>query len=308
VLDIGGVPLLLRGTTADGAAALEQLFGGLPATPEAPRGQVVYGRRRVAVPRRPPDESYADLDVWHEGRELYLASEHHRLAARADATDAVIAGAGGSVLGLRRMLQPVFTHLLAWQGHYVLHAAAVRREGAGYLVLGESGQGKSTLALAALEHGWDVLADDLVSVSETGGEVVLRGVPKPLALPGDLEARALSGATGIDGDWRNRRHLAADRLDRRAVPLAAVVVVAHGQTPASAVRTLDASDVTRLVFSAFMSTPDALLLRRYFGVGAAVARAPVREVRHGSDPTTRLVEAARALEIVHAGVQEGRGQ
>jgi hypothetical protein len=197
---------------------------------------------------------------------------------------------------MRRMLHPIFTHVLAWHGIYVLHGAAMRSGDTGLFALGQTGQGKSTLVLAAMEHGWDVLADDLVAVRvDAGGEVTLRGVPKPLTLPSDVEAVALDGAEHLDWDWRSRRRLPPDRLDRRAVRLDGIVIVSHGTGRRASLRLTAAHDLTELLFSSFMSTPDAPLLRRFFPVGAAIARRPAWTLGHSTDPEMRLEEAAAAL-------------
>jgi len=172
--------------------------------------------------------------------------------------------------------------------------------------VGDTGQGKSTLALAALEHGWHVLADDLVAIaSGDDGDLVARGVPKPLAVPGDLDAAASAGAEHLAGDWRQRRHLPADRLDPRPARLAAVVVAGHGHGKDATIEMVSSTDLTPLLFSSFMSTPDPLLLRRFFPVGAALARLPLRRLRHSAEPSARLAAAARAMDELD---REVRGQ
>jgi hypothetical protein len=50
------------------------------------------------------------------------------------------------------------------QGLVPLHAACVARDGAGVLLIGRSGTGKSTLVLHALLHGLELLAEDSVLV------------------------------------------------------------------------------------------------------------------------------------------------
>jgi hypothetical protein len=46
-----------------------------------------------------------------------------------------------------------------------LHAAAVAKDGKAILVLGESGQGKSTISTKLVDHGWRLLSDDNAPVS-----------------------------------------------------------------------------------------------------------------------------------------------
>jgi len=65
-----------------------------------------------------------------------------------------------------------------------LHASCVAREGAGILLLGRSGSGKSDLALRLLGRGFTLVADDRVVVRDG----IVRPVP---ALAGLLEVRGL---------------------------------------------------------------------------------------------------------------------
>jgi HPr kinase/phosphorylase len=64
------------------------------------------------------------------------------------------------------------------------HGSCVARDGAGVLLLGSSGAGKSDLALRLLRHGFVLVADDQVHVIE--------GLARaPAALAGLLEVRGL---------------------------------------------------------------------------------------------------------------------
>lgn len=65
-------------------------------------------------------------------------------------------------------------HLLAPLGIYDLHAAALMRDGIGYLFLGESGSGKSSTALSLVRQGWHYISDDalLLRPSADGIEVL----------------------------------------------------------------------------------------------------------------------------------------
>jgi HPr kinase/phosphorylase len=68
--------------------------------------------------------------------------------------------------------------------HGQLHANCVERGGAGVLLFGSSGSGKSDLTLRLLENGFSLVADDRVDISD--------GVARPPeALAGLLEVRGL---------------------------------------------------------------------------------------------------------------------
>lgn len=49
-----------------------------------------------------------------------------------------------------------------------LHAAGVSRAGRGWLLIGQGGVGKTTLATALNAHGWELLGDDVVPVTTDG--------------------------------------------------------------------------------------------------------------------------------------------
>ena len=53
-------------------------------------------------------------------------------------------------------------HLLPYQNFYHLHAAGLMRDGVGYLFIGESGSGKSSVSLSLVRQGWYYLSDDVL--------------------------------------------------------------------------------------------------------------------------------------------------
>lgn len=87
--------------------------------------------------------------------------------------------------------------LLRQNGVYAHHAGAVSLNGRGLLLVGKSGQGKTTLAVDLLSHGLDFLSDDRCFISETleGFEVQgyyepVRFFPKNISHVKELEASA----------------------------------------------------------------------------------------------------------------------
>jgi HPr kinase/phosphorylase len=73
---------------------------------------------------------------------------------------------------------------LAGSFHGQIHANCVERGGAGVLLLGTPGSGKSDLTLRLLEHGFSLVADDRVDIAN--------GVARaPAELAGLLEVRGL---------------------------------------------------------------------------------------------------------------------
>jgi len=62
--------------------------------------------------------------------------------------------------------------LLRHRGWFPLHAAALARDGHGVLCPAQSGQGKTTITLSLLRHGWSALSDDTVLLRATDNQVV----------------------------------------------------------------------------------------------------------------------------------------
>ena len=69
-----------------------------------------------------------------------------------------------------------------------LHATCVAHHGAGLLLLGVPGAGKSALALRLLERGWTLVADDQVEIAVCGQGLM---ATPPAAGAGQLEVRGL---------------------------------------------------------------------------------------------------------------------
>lgn len=80
-----------------------------------------------------------------------------------------------------------------WQGSddlvsETIHATAVELHGAGVLILGPPGSGKSDLALRLIDRGARLIADDRVAFAERGGDLRLS---PPSTLAGLIEVRGI---------------------------------------------------------------------------------------------------------------------
>jgi len=83
-----------------------------------------------------------------------------------------------------------------------IHASCVARDGAGVLLLGPPGAGKSDLVLRLLDHGFSLLADDRVEIAD--------GMARPPAgLEGLLEVRGF-GIVRLPHAGQARLALAVD--------------------------------------------------------------------------------------------------
>jgi hypothetical protein len=72
-------------------------------------------------------------------------------------------------------LDQVFPLILSQHGRLVLHASAILAPEGALAFLGETGQGKSTLASSLSKQGFPFLTDDCLLVKEEGGQLV--GIP-----------------------------------------------------------------------------------------------------------------------------------
>src|SRR5471032_1651600 len=70
----------------------------------------------------------------------------------------------------------------------MVHASCVELRGAGVLLLGDSGTGKSDLALRLIHEGWSLVADDRTVLSLKQGRIVAAA---PTTINGLLEVRGL---------------------------------------------------------------------------------------------------------------------
>ena len=90
----------------------------------------------------------------------------------------------------------------ARQGLFPLHAAALRWRGRGVMILGGRGAGKSSLVLAALAEGAEVVSDDWLLVGCERGEVRAERLRQFLMLrPGETWTR-FAPSLGGDLDFR----------------------------------------------------------------------------------------------------------
>jgi hypothetical protein len=178
VVDIGGLSVLLEATDAARADAVDRLLCHLSSSTASPNVEIRYAARAPALPRRAPDRANEDFRVWMADDTFHVeATSGGR--ARVSATSAWLGTGGDDPRRAFQFLFPsVITHLLAFQDRFVLHAGAVLGAGRAYALLGRTGTGKSTLAVAALEHGWRVLGDDMVVIRRDSDERrVAAGIP-----------------------------------------------------------------------------------------------------------------------------------
>jgi len=95
------------------------------------------------------------------------------------------------------------------------HGSCAARHGAGVLLLGPPGAGKSDLLLRLMGEGWMLVADDQVLLRAEGN--TLRA-SAPAALRGMIEVRGLGLIAGLESEAEAPLALAVDCVGREGMP------------------------------------------------------------------------------------------
>ncbi|MGN6586626.1 MAG: HPr kinase/phosphorylase [Solirubrobacterales bacterium] len=219
----------------------------------------------------------------------------------------VLAGDGTSVRGTpgeegfagwqRLLVAQVLPFAAVLQGLEVLHAGAVVLDGAGVAISGPSGAGKTSLALALVRRGAELLADDVVAVERAGDEV-LAHPGAPIAGIDHEEASRLRAAGGDEGGSllaeNGRERIARADVAERPAPLQALFLLERRSEAQGAPRFEPADDPRQLLASTFnllLASPERLA--GLLDVCAQLARRRVERISFG--PDTDPDELAEAL-------------
>ena len=176
--------------------------------------------------------------------------------SRSTITVGASASARGSTIR-HLLLDQVLPLALAAEGHLVLHAAAVHRQGLGTIALaGAAGSGKSTLAASLRREGWTVVSDDGVVVDQSGEVPIAIG-----AYPGLRVWPDAAAATGLSSlavtevaEYSAKARVCAHEIHRPA-PLRAIYVIESGAD--CRIERLSARDaVMAITAHAYRAEPD----------------------------------------------------
>ena len=292
---IAGLTVLLTGSTKP---AQDDLAAALGASQPAQHGFDIELRCEpggVIRPSRLPERIVQHLSYWSENDTQIVAVGSFRSARVSQSCAVLDPGIDGGVLGIHTLLLPVLALLFAQRGLCLVHAGALLDEGGAVLVLGPSGQGKSTLIAAALGSGRDVLGDDLMVARLETGAVSICGVPQPLSLPADLAHESAVGLE-IEGDARRRRAPSGDLvLNTDWHPLSSIILVEHSDLAEGHLRPATGRETFHRMLTSTLDGLSDRTSRHAFPFAAAVARLPAWHLGHTREPSNRLPEAVRKL-------------
>jgi hypothetical protein len=294
VVDIAGVAVELRADDAVRGQVLADAVAGFEVTDAAPVVSLRLGRVPHPTPPRPPDDE-------HYGRRLWLLPDGAQVAAGDDVGLVVRGdratgwlGAAGQAESFEPLVGMALCWLLAREGRYVLHAAAVALDGRAVVALGHSGAGKSSLGLAALDAGLELLTDDLAIVEPCDGGLLVYGVHQAPAPPSELGGALLDSAEGR-GDRRQRARLDVGLLTPGPRTLVGVVLVGHSGQAGGELERRPGHDAMPLLLQSFVALAAPEHRATYVPVAGRLARLPVWRLGHGTEASTRRRTSAEHL-------------
>ena len=251
---------------AGGPAAVDVVRGAVP-----PGGAVLW---RAAPP--------FEFECRRDGAAIVLAWPEARF--RVDA-DRVVVDARDERAAADLLVPAVWSVVLAARGCETLHGCAVERDGRAVAVLGASGSGKSTAALALLDRGWRAVTDDLLALDAAGN-----------AVPGPAFVRLCPDrGAGRAGDWDAAGKLrVAATASPGPVPLAAIVVLADEHDRCAPLRGAGATATLLAQSYTPMLTHPGQAGRRFDLVLELVNRVPI----YGAPP--RSLSAEQLEQMVEA--------
>ena len=200
-----------------------------------------------------------------------------------------VRGPFGLPLIQSQVLEPLLAAAVADADRALVPAAALRHDGLVELVVGDSGAGKTTLAMRALGAGWDVLGDDRVFVGSAGVE----GFRRRHRVYPDARQTAPAFVERLTAGDRRELDLrtAVARLTRGFVRLPVLV-----DPPAQKLGAVDVGRMTLLVRdtapNGWLDDIDSLAAR----LGAVIDR-DRRALARLSGPWPEAFQHARALEL-----------
>ncbi len=192
---------------------IESIFSyfGLAGSQPCPEGRSVRLEFSTGVAASPPPgdagwmASYSGVEVWLAGSQLYVTAGTS--VARLDPSSGTGTVATQPAPWARPealddahvvMVVLILVILLRYHDLFALHAAALTRAGVGCLLVGESGAGKSTMALNLVRRGWGYLSDDSILLRPGADRVEAFGFRRRVS----MEPLAARGFPEVSDQWR----------------------------------------------------------------------------------------------------------
>jgi len=234
---------------------------------EAPRADVLELRRHGADDHTTPTRSDGEGVLWStrfpdgadvevtegaEGEHIIAYGEHAVFVLSPDRRQvdwSVASGNGGGGSDEAAVQRFLLDTVLWWTamslGFDLLHASAVKLPEGVVAVVGESGAGKTSVAIELMERGGVLYADDVLAIRRLGSEVVvypgpaLMNVPRRLLSSMNGRGRELAHFPDQDETWMSIEHTATG-----PEPLEAVFVLDRQGRGEPRVERLDPSPFT----------------------------------------------------------------
>jgi hypothetical protein len=201
----------------------------------------------------------------------------------------------------------VVAYLLSASGGLVLHASAVEVAGAALAFVGQSGQGKTTMATVMCGEGFLLVTDDLLPVEPRGDKV--------MCLPAGTELRVREKVEVLleRFDSRTSRRRTVDERNAVAAPATSAVELPLGsivvpwpdrQATQVSARRLSAGEaamtLARYQRVEGWSSP-AMLRKQFDAISAVIGPVPVLEMRVPWGPPFRETLASEVLSAAGFG-------
>ena len=294
VIDIAGVPIALEASDDTRERSLHGSFEGFGPTRAVPAATIAIAAATAVAPARPARSELLHIKFWDEPDGIVVATPGLVITVRGSRADAHVTDLA-AIADFEGCVYLPLTWLLARHDRFVLHGAGIVRDGRALLLLGQSGAGKSTLVVAALEAGWQALADDVVIVEAPATGFRLHGIHRTPAVPTEIGGPLAESAFRLD-DLRNRAALSRTVLTRGGHALAGVVLITHADDADGSLREAAGHQVLPKLLQSFAGSIDPTLRASFFAPAAALSRLPVWELGHAADPTMRRERAAHHLD------------
>jgi hypothetical protein len=305
IVSMAGVPIVLAASDEARWRAVDALFGMCRDVAADPVVSIELGSIAPPAPSTIADVRFSDVEMWFTDRGVVtrhasgLTVIRHGPAIEAGGPDI----GADLVRAFRRSVQHVLVDAMADLDRFALHAAAFGVPGDGaVVVLGDTGAGKSTLAISARAAGWAVLTDDIAWLRLDGDRLTATGFPKPLHVPPDLRHAASDAVERIVGDDRSR-FVSRVGLSTDDIPwtLRGVVEVRHGTGDGTLTMLPSGPDLLTAVMRSFPLQQWPPRVRQFFPYAARLSHLPLARLEHAADPTTRATRAAELLDTAWTG-------